>query len=266
MIELKNVAKYYGGIAAVEDITVKLQNGRIYAVLGPDGAGKSTLLGLLAGALEPDEGSVKINGFDMSREPLSARQCVGYLPEDILLYGNMTPLEYLLFVAEARGLSYGRSVRRANDMLELAGLEEEKDRLISTLSLGMRRRLGVAQTAVGKNDILILDAPTAELDGPRSAEVLSLIRRLAEGKTVILSCRDPKEALGIGDHLLLISHGKLVDSRAVEDVAADLEERFRLLKEEAASTVPARRKKPAPERDGEYEIIDTDENGGGDGR
>ncbi|MBQ9131370.1 MAG: ABC transporter ATP-binding protein [Clostridia bacterium] len=266
MIELKNVSKYYGGVAAVENISVKLQNGRIYAVVGPDGAGKSTLLGLLAGSLEPDEGTVKINGFDMSREPLSARQCVGYLPKDALPYGDMTPLEYLLFVAEARGLSYGRSVRRANDALELAGLEREKDRLISSLSSGMRRRLAVVQAAVGKNDILILDAPTAELDIRRSAEVLELIRELAQGKTVILSCRDPKEALGIGEHILLLSNGKLVASQAVEDAAGDLEERFRLLKEENAPVSPVRRKRLVPERDGEYEVIDTDEERGGDGQ
>ena len=263
MIELKHVSKYIGGKIAVEDISVKLQNGRIYAVLGQEGSGASTLLSLLAGALEPDEGVVKINGFDMSREPLSARQCVGYMPAGSALYESMTSLEYLMFVAEARGLSYNRAVRRSNDMLEEADLTREKNALISTLSTGKRRRLAVAQAAIGKNDILILDSPTAELNGPRSAEVLALIRTLAEGKTVILSCRDPKEALQIGDYVLLMSGGRLVSFEEATE-SLDLEERFLTLKEEGAPAEPVRRKKTAPERDGEYEIIDTDEDEGGD--
>jgi len=260
LIELRNVSKHYGDTPALEDISAKLQNGRIYAVLGHPGAGKSTLLRLLAGVLDADGGTVKINGFDMRRESVAAKRCIGYLPDEEFGYEDMTVTEYLVFVASARGLSYERAVRRAHDAVELGGLEQDRNRLLSAISASARCRLGIVQSILGKQDILLLDEPFADPNPRRVAEERELLRTIAQNKTVFFTTSDVSEAKKLADHVLLLAEGKLILSLPMEEAGDTLGEQFRSYKPTAAAKAAGRRRS-APERDGEYELIDED---GGD--
>lgn len=255
MIEVKNLSKAYQGECALRDVSFKLQNGRIYGILGVEGAGKSTLLRLMAGVLCPDGGAVKINGFDMAKEPASAKSCIGYLAEDASLYESMTPVEYLSFFAEVRGLSYERGIRRVNEALERMGLEHRRNTLICHLSAGEARRLALAQAALGKQDILILDDPFSGLDEHHRMEVRELIRQLAEDRTVILSTADAEHAAALCDRIIWLRDGEVYRDLWSEEFDRDARGEFREMKRNhSPKETPIRR--ATPKRDGEYEILD----------
>lgn len=255
MIEVKNLSKTYQGKCALRDVSFKLQNGRIYGILGVEGAGKSTLLRLMAGVISPDSGAVKINGFDMAKEPVAAKSCIGYLAEDAPLYESMTPVEYLSFLAEVRGLSYERGIRRVNEAIEWAGLERRRNTLICRLSEGEACRLALAQAALGKQDILILDDPFSGLDEHHRMELRELIRQMAEGRTVILSTADAEQAAALCDRILWLQDGAVYRDLWSEEFDRDARGEFRELKRNR-STKETPAKRPVPKRDGEYEILD----------
>ena len=218
MIEVKNLTKVWGDRVAVDHVSFKINNGKIYGFLGPNGAGKSTTMNMIAGCLAPTCGQVKINGFDMYDEPLKAKQCIGYLPEIPPLYNELTPFEYLRFVAEAKGVSYERAVRQVHEVMELTLIDGVKDRLIRNLSKGYRQRVGIAQAMLGNPDIIILDEPTVGLDPKQITEIRELIRRLGEMKTVIISSHILAEINEICDHVLILSHGKLIANAPIEEL------------------------------------------------
>ncbi|MBQ8431530.1 MAG: ABC transporter ATP-binding protein [Clostridia bacterium] len=218
MIEVKNLTKVYGNHTAVDGMSFKIYNGKIYGFLGPNGAGKSTTMNMMTGCLSPTAGSVRINGFDIYREPLKAKKCIGYLPEIPPVYGEMTPYEYLQFVADAKGLTYERAVRQVQEAMELTGILDMKDRLIKNLSKGYRQRVGIAQTMLGNPDIIILDEPTVGLDPKQIIEIRELIRRLGETKTVIVSSHILAEIQEVCDHVLIISGGKLIANAPIEEL------------------------------------------------
>ncbi len=218
MIEVKNLTKRYGTGVAVDGINFKIQNGRIYGLLGANGAGKSTTMNMLAGCLAPTEGSIKINGFDMQATPTLAKKYVGYLPEIPPLYDEMTPEEYLFFVAEAKGVSYERSVRQVNEVMELVQLNPVRKRLIRYLSKGNRQRVGIAQALLGNPDIIILDEPTVGLDPQQITEIRALVRHLGEKKTVIISSHLLSEIEELCDHVLILSEGRLVANAPLEEL------------------------------------------------
>lgn len=218
MIEVKNLTKRYGKTVAVDGISFKINNGRIYGLLGPNGAGKSTTLGMLAGCLAPSCGRVRINGFDVQSEPKKAKKYIGYLPEIPPLYDEMTPVEYLSFVAEAKGVSYERGVRQVNEVLELTGLDGVKRKLIRQLSKGTRQRVGIAQALLGNPEIIILDEPTVGLDPRQITEIRALVRRLGEKRTVIISSHLLSEVEELCDHVLILSEGKLIANAPIEEL------------------------------------------------
>lgn len=260
MIEVKNLSKAYGSVPGLKNLSFKLQNGKIYGIIGAEGAGKSTLLRLMAGVLQPDEGSVKINGFDMAKEPASAKSCIGYLAENAPLYGDMTPVEYLTFLAEVRGLSYERGIRRVNEVLERAQMERYRNTLISNLPNGVAGRLAVVQAALGKQDILILDDPFSELDEHRRTEMRDLIRGLAENRTVILSTTDTEQVVALCERILWLREGELYRDLWAEEFDRDARAEFREMKRNRAAK--CRAEKPVRNRrEGEYEILDEDEGG-----
>lgn len=218
MIEVKNLTKAYGTRVAVDGISFQIHNGRVYGLLGPNGAGKSTTMNMLAGCLAPTSGKVKINGFDMQSDPLKAKRYVGYLPEIPPLYEDMTPLEYLSFVAEAKGVAYERGVRQVNEVLELLRLRSVQNRLIRHLSKGNRQRIGIAQALLGNPDIIILDEPTVGLDPAQITEIRALVRKLGEKKTVIVSSHLLSEIEELCDHVLILSSGKLIANAPIEEL------------------------------------------------
>lgn len=259
MIEIKNLNKYYGETAAVRDLSLKLKNGVVYGVLGAAGAGKSTLLSLLSGSVAPSSGEIRINGFDLGQQPKKARECLGYLPANTPLYPSLSPVEHLRFCAEARGISYERSLRLIQQAMELVGLLDVKDRPASLLSMAERRRLSLSMAIVGGGEILLLDDPMIALSPSERAEILEILRMLAPKRTLFLAGEDATELGGLCQHLLFLSEGRLVadvdadDPEANTHLAALSEERARK-RTEAAS----RDRDTVPLRDGEYEIIDTE--------
>ena len=218
MIEVKNLTKVYGDHLAVDNLNFKIYNGKIYGLLGANGAGKSTTMNMMTGCLAPTSGSVRINGFDVVKEPLKAKKCIGYLPEIPPVYGELTPFEYLLFVAEAKGVSYERAVRQVQSAMEMTDITDVSDRLIKHLSKGYRQRVGIAMTLLGDPDIIILDEPTVGLDPKQIIEVRALIRALGETKTVIVSSHILAEIREICDHVLIISGGKLIANAPIEEL------------------------------------------------
>lgn len=216
MIEVKNLTKQYGELTAVDNISFSITTGRIYGLLGPNGAGKSTTMNMITGCLSATSGSVTVNGHDILKSPEQAKRHIGYLPEIPPLYPEMTPYEYLMFVAEAKGVRSAQAERRVEQAMKLTDLTDVENRLICNLSKGYRQRVGIAQAMLGNPDVIILDEPTVGLDPKQIIEIRDLIRRLGEIKTVILSSHILAEIQAVCDHIMIISHGKLVANDTIK--------------------------------------------------
>ena len=220
LIEVQNLTKVYGSKTAVENVSFKIRNGRIYGLLGPNGAGKSTTMNIMTGCLSPTEGTVLINGYDICDQPIEAKRQIGYLPEQPPLFTDMTPAEYLTFVAEAKGVSDDLIDRQVKEAMQVTDILSVKDRLIRNLSKGYRQRVGIAQAILGAPDIVILDEPTVGLDPQQLTEVRALVRKLGEKLTVIISSHILSEISELCDHVLILSEGKLVADSAMDELMA----------------------------------------------
>ena len=221
VIEVQGLTKRYGTHTAVDNVSFKIRNGRIYGLLGPNGAGKSTTMNIIAGCLSPTEGTVLINGYDICDRPIEAKRQIGYLPEQPPLFGDMTPFEYLCFVAEAKGVKDDLIDRQVKEAMTVTDILSVKDRLIRNLSKGYRQRVGIAQTMLGAPDVIILDEPTVGLDPRQLTEIRALIRKLGEKLTVIVSSHILSEISELCDHVIILSEGRVV----ADDSMADLEAR-----------------------------------------
>lgn len=210
LIEVQNLTKVYGTHKAVDNISFKIRNGRIYGLLGPNGAGKSTTMNLIAGCLSPTEGTVRINGYDVCDRPIEAKRQIGYLPEQPPLFGDMTPYEYLCFVAEAKGVSGELLERQVKEVMTVTDVTSVQNRLIRNLSKGYRQRVGIAQAMLGTPDIIIMDEPTVGLDPQQLTEIRALIRKLGERQTVIVSSHILSEISELCDHVIILSEGRVV--------------------------------------------------------
>ena len=222
MIEVKGLTKVYGNKTAVEDVSFKIRNGRIYGLLGPNGAGKSTTMNIITGCLSPTEGTVLVNGYDVCTQPIEAKRQIGYLPEQPPLFADMTPLEYLTFVAEAKGVADDLIDRQVKEAMSLTDLTGVKDRLIRNLSKGYRQRVGIAQAILGSPDIVIMDEPTVGLDPQQLKEIRALIRKLGTKHTVILSSHILTEISELCDHVIIISEGHVVADSSMAELEAQV--------------------------------------------
>lgn len=218
MIEINHLVKKYGSHVAVDDLSLTVEPGRIYGFLGPNGAGKSTTMNIITGYLAATGGKVKINGFDVLKQPEEAKKCVGYLPELPPLYMDMTVKEYLDFVAELKKLDKSLRAGYVKEAMKITRTEEVSGRLIRNLSKGYRQRVGFAQAVLGYPEILILDEPTVGLDPKQIIEIRDLIRELGKKHTIILSSHILSEISAVCDHVFIISHGKLVASDSTENL------------------------------------------------
>ena len=210
MIEVKDLVKKYGSHVAVDHLSFNIEKGKIYGFLGPNGAGKSTTMNMITGYISATEGSVIINGHDIFEEPEEAKKSIGYLPELPPLYMDMTPREYLSFVAQLKGIARRKRNKMVEEVIELTKIEDVADRLIRNLSKGYRQCVGLAQAVLGYPEILILDEPTVGLDPTQIIEIRDLIKKLSKHHTVILSSHILTEVQAICDQVLIIAHGKLV--------------------------------------------------------
>jgi len=222
LIEVKGLTKVYGNKTAVEDVSFKIRNGRIYGLLGPNGAGKSTTMNIITGCLSPTEGTVLVNGYDVCTQPIEAKRQIGYLPEQPPLFADMTPLEYLTFVAEAKGVADDLIDRQVKEAMNLTDLTGVKDRLIRNLSKGYRQRVGIAQAILGSPDIVIMDEPTVGLDPQQLKEIRALIRKLGTKHTVILSSHILTEISELCDHVIIISDGHVVADSSMAELEAQV--------------------------------------------
>ena len=218
MIEINHLVKKYGSHVAVDDLSLTVEPGKIYGFLGPNGAGKSTTMNIITGYLAATSGEVKINGFDVLKQPEEAKKCVGYLPELPPLYMDMTVKEYLDFVAELKKLDKSLRAGYVKEAMKITRTEEVSGRLIRNLSKGYRQRVGFAQAVLGYPEILILDEPTVGLDPKQIIEIRDLIRELGKKHTIILSSHILSEISAVCDHVFIISHGKLVASDSTENL------------------------------------------------
>ena len=218
MIEVKNLTKKYGGNTALDDVSFKIRTGKIYGFLGPNGAGKSTTMNIITGSLAATSGTVQINGCDICDDPIEAKKQIGYLPEIPPLYADMTPVEYLRFVAAAKGVKPARLDKQVNEVMEQTGITHMKDRLISGLSKGYKQRVGIAQAMLGDPEVIILDEPTVGLDPQQIIDIRALIRKLGQSKTVILSSHILAEIREVCDHIIIISRGKIVADSSLEEL------------------------------------------------
>ena len=217
MIEVQNLTKVYGANKALDNVSFKIRNGHIYGLLGPNGAGKSTTMNIIAGCLAPTDGTVLINGYDVCDQPIEAKRQIGYLPEQPPLFGDMTPYEYLCFVAEAKGVASDVLERQVKEAMTVTDILSVKNRLIRNLSKGYRQRVGIAQAMLGTPDIIILDEPTVGLDPQQLTEIRALIRKLGHKQTVIVSSHILSEISELCDHVIILSEGRVV---ADDDMAA----------------------------------------------
>ncbi len=210
MIEVKNLNKVYGDHVAVNDLSFTIEKGKIYGFLGPNGAGKSTTMNIITGYLAATDGKVLINGHDIYEEPELAKKYIGYLPELPPLYMDMTPREYLEFVADLKSIP--KSTRRdmIEEVVKMTGITDVYNRLIKNLSKGYKQRVGLAQAILGYPEIIILDEPTVGLDPKQIIEIRDLIKKLGKKHTVILSTHIMQEVSAVCDEVLIIAHGELV--------------------------------------------------------
>lgn len=221
MIEVENLVKRYGSHLAVDHLTFRIEPGKIYGFLGPNGAGKSTTMNIMTGYIAPTEGSVKINGHDIVKEPEEAKKCIGYLPEIPPLYQDMTVLEYLTFAAELKKrIPKKEEKEQIKAVMEQTMITDMADRLIKNLSKGYKQRVGLAQAMLGYPDIIILDEPTVGLDPKQIIEIRDLIKELGKKHTVILSSHILSEVQAVCDEIMIISKGKLVASDTAEGLTA----------------------------------------------
>lgn len=208
MIQVEGLTKDYGARLAVDNLSFHAEKGEILGFLGPNGAGKTTTMRILSGYMPPTSGKVSIAGFDVVEQSLDVRKRVGYLPETVPLYQDMTIFEYLKFMGNLRQVP--NLDDRVEDVLEMVHMEERIDSYIGKLSKGMRQRVGLAQALLHNPDVLILDEPTIGLDPVQIIEVRNLIKELGKEHTILLSTHILSEAQQICNRVLIINKGKIV--------------------------------------------------------
>jgi len=209
MIEVVNLTKRFPRHDAVRGISFSVEKGEVIGFLGPNGAGKTTTLRMLTGYLPPTSGTANVAGHDIYRESIEARRKIGYMPENVPLYGDMRVREYLRFRANLKGLNHRDAKRRVEEVVDTCGLESVKKKMIGVLSKGYRQRVGLADALVHSPDLLILDEPTNGLDPNQIRQIRELIRQLAEKHTVLLSTHILSEVEATCSRVIIIDGGKI---------------------------------------------------------
>jgi ABC-2 type transport system ATP-binding protein len=227
MIEVHDLTKKYGSVTAVNSISFDAKPGQVTGFLGPNGAGKTTTMRMLTGFLPPTSGKATVAGFDVFDQSMEVRKRVGYLPESVPLYRDMTALGYLKYLGEIRGLN--NRDERAHDALERVGLDGRANSRIRTLSKGMRQRVGLASALLHDPEVLILDEPTIGLDPLQVLELRELVRELGKNHTVLFSTHILSEAEQVCDSVVIINQGEIVAQDSPLGLRSQLERGGRVL-------------------------------------
>jgi ABC-2 type transport system ATP-binding protein len=219
VIEVHNLTKRYGPVEAVKDVSFSVGKDQVLGFLGPNGAGKTTIMKILTGFHFPTEGEALVDGIPVQEDPVEVKRRIGYMPESVPLYTDLTTGEYLAFVAGARLLKGGEKTRAVKAGIEACGLETVQGQKIETLSKGYKQRLGLAQAILHDPPILILDEPTSGLDPNQIIEIRSLIKDLGKRKTVILSTHILQEVEAVCSQVLILNEGRIAAQGRPEDIA-----------------------------------------------
>ena len=211
MIELKNVTKKYNNFKAIDDISFKIEEGEIVGFLGPNGAGKSTTMSIITGYIEPTKGKIIVNGYDISQKAKQAKRQIGYMPENVPLYSELTVKEFITYMADLK-------IER---VLKQTGLTEVKSKLIRNLSRGYKQRVSLAGALIGNPPILILDEPTVGLDPKQVTEIRNLIKSLKEKHTILISSHILSEINQMCNKIIIINNGKIVKIDKTENIEAE---------------------------------------------
>jgi len=218
MLEITRLTRFYGDFKAVDEVNFKIDHGEIVGLLGHNGAGKTTIMKMLSGYLEPNDGSITIDNIDLQINPKKAQREIGYLPENLPIYPEMTVADYLDYVGDIKGLTEEDKVQEIRRVIRETALVDKLLSPISTLSRGYKQRVGVAQAILGKPRILILDEPTNGLDPTQTEQMRKLIKALASKATVILSTHIMQEVDAICDRALIVRHGRLAVDAGLEEL------------------------------------------------
>lgn len=210
MIQVKDVTKKYGNFIAVKNLNFEIKHGEVIGFLGPNGAGKSTTMNMLTGFIEPSEGSIIINGKDIVKKAREAKKNIGYMPENVPLYLDLTVREFVTYMAELKLVQRKERKKQVEEIIKATGLEDVKNKLIRNLSRGYKQRVSMAGVLVGKPEILILDEPTVGLDPKQIIEIRELIKSLGKDHTVIISSHILSEISQICEKVIIINKGEIV--------------------------------------------------------
>ena len=223
MIEVKNVTKKYGKAVAVDNISFTINEGEIIGLLGPNGAGKSTTMNMITGYIEPTEGEIKVEGYDISKKPKKAKAQIGYMPEGVPLYSDLTVKEFVTYMAELKKVDRKTRKEKVEKIIKQTGLKDVEKKLTRNLSRGYKQRVSMAGALVGEPKILILDEPTVGLDPKQITEIRSLIKELGKTHTIILSSHILSEVSQICNKVIIINKGKIVAIDTPENLEKKVE-------------------------------------------
>jgi ABC-2 type transport system ATP-binding protein len=223
VIAVEGLVKDFGATRAVAGVSFSVAAGEIMGLLGPNGSGKTTIMRVLTGFFPPSEGRVTIDGLDVEEHPLAVRERIGYLPENVVLYPDLTVRRFLSFCAEVKGVPAAVRASRLDEVLVACGLTEVAGKVIGKLSKGYRQRVGIAQAIVHRPRVLVLDEPTVGLDPRQVVEIRALIRSLAGSTTILLSTHILPEASMTCQRVMIIDYGRII----AEDTAEGLTRRLR---------------------------------------
>ena len=210
MIQIENITKKYGNFTAVNNINFQIEEGEIVGFLGPNGAGKSTTMNMITGFIEPTSGKITVNGYDISKKPKKAKKQIGYMPEGVPLYNELTVKEFVTYMAELRGIEKKDKKENVLKVIEKTGLTDVQNKLIRNLSRGYKQRVSMAGALVGDPKVIILDEPTVGLDPKQVTEIRALIKELGKEHTVILSSHILSEVSQICNRVIIINKGEIV--------------------------------------------------------
>ena len=229
MIEVKNVTKKYGSFLAVDNISFTVKDGEVVGFLGPNGAGKSTTMNMITGFIEPTEGTIIVNGYDVLKKPISAKKQIGYMPEGVPLYSDLTVKEFVTYMAELKKIPRKEKREKVEKALEQTGIKDVEKKLIRNLSRGYKQRVSLAGALIGDPEVIILDEPTVGLDPKQITEIRKLIKDLGKEHTVILSSHILSEVSQICERVIIINKGRIIAIDTPENLEKKTQEKNVLL-------------------------------------
>ncbi len=221
-IETHDLTKTYDGVTVVDRLNLQVAENEVYGLLGPNGAGKTTSILMLMGLTEPSSGSASVCGFNPTREPIKVKRIVGYLPESVGFYGNLTARENLRFIADLNGISAVETEKRIDEALKMVGLAEEEELLAGKYSKGMRQRLGIADVLIKRPKVVFLDEPTSGLDPKGINQLLEIIANMPKmGTTVLLSSHQLHQVQRVCQSICILAKGKIVIQGSIEKLGRE---------------------------------------------